>query len=199
MIAAEKGRLILARKVETAGAAIETCKKSKPDLLILDLNLPDDRFGQTVSDLKRLCPGTRTLVSSRSLGELAIITALRGGVEGFIETMSDADELRAAINRLARGENYLCARSSRLLLEIARRLWLQPPQCTERMLSTREKEILALIVGGYTNKEIAERLSRSLATVDTHRRNLMGKIGARNAADAVVYAIKHHLSPPAVS
>ena len=77
-----------------------------------------------------------------------------------------------------------------------RSLPLEPAECTDQRLSGREKQVLGLITAGHTSKEIAEKLQRSLATVDTHRRNLMRKIGARNAAEAIGYGHKHHLPRP---
>ena len=100
---------------------------------------------------------------------------------------------------MARGENYLCARGTRLLLEIARSLPFEPAECTDQKLSGREKQVLGLITAGHTSKEIAEKLQRSLATVDTHRRNLISKIGARNAAEAIGYGHEHHLPRPVKS
>ncbi len=89
------------------------------------------------------------------------------------------------------GENYFCARSSRLLSEVAR--GLHPSSGDAPDISVREKEILTLIANGRTSKEIASALFISTFTVDTHRRNLMAKIGARNSAGVIRYALAHGL------
>ncbi len=108
-----------------------------------------------------------------------------------MEKTSDRQEFLDAVARVSAGENYFCARSSRLLSEVARGLHASTGDAPG--ISPREKEILILIAGGRTSKEIAGALFISTLTVDTHRRNLMAKIGAHNSAGVIRYALAHGL------
>jgi DNA-binding NarL/FixJ family response regulator len=191
LLAAESASYQIVGQAGTAKGAIDACRTLKPDLLILDINLPGQSGVDAMPELKRLCPDTRVLLCSGSVNEQQIVTALRTSVDGFMEKTSDRQEFLAAVARVSAGENYFCARSSRLLSEVAR--GLHPNSGDAPDISGREKEILTLIANGRTSKEIASALFISIFTVDTHRRNLMAKIGARNTAGVIRYALAHGL------
>ena len=175
----------------TAKATLDACRTLQPDLLILDINLPGQSGIEAMPELKRLCPATRILLCSGSVNEQQIVTALCTNVDGFMEKTSDRQEFLTAVARVSSGENYFCARSSRLLTEVVR--GLRPGAGVARDISPREGEILTLIANGRTSKEIASTLFISTFTVDTHRRNLMSKIGAHNTAGVIRYALEHGL------
>lgn len=176
LLAAEPGFYEIVGEAGTAQATIEGCRDLKPDLLILDINLPGQSGIEAMPELKRLSPSTRILLCSGSVNEQQIVTALRTSADGFMEKTSDRHEFLAAVKRVSSGENYFCARSSRLLSGVARGLHASSGDVPD--ISPREREILTLIASGRTSKEIASALFISTFTVDTHRRNLMAKIGA---------------------
>lgn len=191
LLAADSGSYEIVGEAGTAKATIDACRNLKPDLLILDINLPGQSGIEATPELKRLCPSTRILLCSGSVNEQQIVTALRSNVDGFMEKTSDRQEFLSAVSRVSSGENYFCARSSRLLAEVARGLHASSGDAPD--ISPREREILTMIAAGHTNKEIATALSISTFTVDTHRRNLMAKIGAHNTAGVIRYALAHGL------
>lgn len=191
LLAAESRSYEIVGQAGTAKAAMEACRTLKPDLLILDINLPGQSGIEAMPEIKRLCPFTRILLCSGSVNEQQIVTALRSNVDGFMEKTSDRQEFLAAVARVSAGENYFCARSSRLLSEVAR--GLHPSSGDAPDISPREREILSMIANGRTSKEIASALFISAFTVDTHRRNLMSKIGAHNTAGVIRYALARGL------
>ncbi len=179
-------------EASTAKEAISACQQFSPDILILDINLPGESGLEAIPKLKRLCPKTRILLCSGSVTEQGIVAALRTGADGFMEKTHSRSVFLEAVGRIAEGKHYFCTRSTKLLAEMARGLH---PEAKEEAseLTAREKEIVALIARGCTNKEIACKLHIAVGTVDTHRTNLMRKLGARNTAELTRYAIERRL------
>jgi DNA-binding NarL/FixJ family response regulator len=173
-----------------AGAAIKACEAHLPDLLILDINLPDISGIEAVPRIKNASPRTRILLCTAFVTEDRIIDALRSGAHGFVEKTNTWDDFADAVARVSRGEQYFCCQSSPGLSELT-----TPKQHEREMkravpLSPREREVVTLIAHGRTNKEIATALGLSVGTIDTHRANLMRKLKIRNIAGLVVYAFR---------
>ncbi len=183
----------------TAAEAISACEKHTPDLLVLDVNMPGRTGVDAVPDIKKVSPKTRILLCCGTITERELLAALHAGADGFMEKTSSGAEFLNAIERVARGENYLCARSINILSKVLQKAPGDTGSTTERKnpLTAREKEIIGLIAGGRSSKEIATKLFLSLATVETHRANLMTKIEAHNVAQLVRYALDNGLVDPA--
>lgn len=183
----------------TAAEAIVACEKHTPHLLVLDVNMPGRTGVDAVPDIKKVSPNTRILLCCGTITERDLLTALQAGADGFMEKTSSGAEFLNAIERVARGENYLCAKSINILSKVLQKAPGDASSTTERksLLTAREKEIIGLIAGGQSSKEIATKLFLSLATVETHRANLMTKIQAHNVAQLVRYALDHGLVDPA--
>lgn len=152
--------------------------------------------------IKRISPTTRILLYCPKTNEREVLAALRAGADGFLEETCSRSDFLQAVNRLVNGGNYLCLKSVDALASCLRRLADQEAarQQGKTHLTTREKEIIALIAAGQSSKEIAQRLCLSLSPVETHRANLMGKISARNIAQLIGYALREGLiDPPLLS
>lgn len=179
--------------VGTAVDAIEACKKFAPNLLILDINLPDRNGVEIVPAIKRASPQTNVLLCTAFPTEDRLGDAFRAGAKGFVEKTNTWDDFLVAVERVGRGDQFFSSKSSGIkpfpseTLEQRKRHYIGVP------LSPREHEILRLIALGSTSKEIAARLFISAATVETHRTNLMSKLGVRNVAGLVLYAFQHGL------
>ena len=179
--------------VGTAAEAIEACKEFSPDLMILDINLPDQSGIDVVPAIKSVCPETHVLLCTAFPTEDRLGDAFRAGAKGFVEKTNSWDDFLHAVDRVGRGEQYFCSQSSgikpfsRETLEQRKRRYIGAP------LSPREHEVIRLIALGSTSKEIASRLFISVATVETHRTNLMSKLGVRNVAGLVLYAFQYGL------
>jgi two-component system response regulator NreC len=182
----------LAAAAETVKAAVHACIKSTPDLLLLRLGLigADDEIA--ISRLRKKLPDIKILLyAGPSATDTRIARALRGGAEGLLGKARGVDDFLEAINRVIHGDTYFCPETSRILSKLVS--GRRHADKTLAGLSPRESEILQLIADGQTNKQIAHLLEISVVTVDTHRRNLMAKVGAHNTADLIRYALRHDL------
>jgi DNA-binding NarL/FixJ family response regulator len=174
--------------VGTAAAAIEACGELKPDLVILDINLPDHSGIDAVPEIKRVSARTHILLCTAYATEDRILESLRVGAKGFVEKTNSWDDFLIAVDRVGRGEQYFSSKSNGV--EPAQAAASPRAKGNGASLSPREQEIITLIANGQTSKEIAARLFISPATVETHRTNLMSKLGARNVASLVLYAFQ---------
>ena len=171
--------------------ATALCQQTQPNLLVLDINLPDGSGIEAVPQLKEVAPHTRILLCTADASEGRIVDALRSGAEGFVEKTNTWDVFVEAIDRVAAGQHYFSAQSSAGVLDTG-------PQGVERATATaggvaltrREKEVLQLVATGQTSKEVAQELGISVATVDVHRANLMKKLRIRNVAGLVAFAFQ---------
>lgn len=195
MIAQERDCCDVVAQVGTASEAVEVCRELTPDLLVLDGAMPGMSGVDAVPLVKAAAPSTRILLCCGSVNERELLKALQAGADGFMEKTNSRAVFFEAIDRVSRGENYLCTKSISMLSRVLRNTSLAEaamPQ-GQATLTAREKEIIGLIAEGLSSKEIATKLFLSLATVETHRSNLMTKIHARNAAQLVRYALDHGL------
>jgi DNA-binding NarL/FixJ family response regulator len=193
MLKEQGDRFQVVAEASNAVAAIKACRESQPEIIILDINMPGQSGVDAVPEIKRVSPETRILLCSGSVTEQGIISAIRTGTDGFMEKTSSVREFMDALDRIAQGDNYFCPRSSRLLAEMARGGHLPEQEQADSVLTGREKDVLRLIAQGHTSKDIARKLFLSVATVETHRANLMKKAGARNAAELIRYGLESGL------
>ena len=183
----EHSRFKVLAEVGDAAAAVAACRRFTPDLVILDINLPDQSGIDAVAELKQVSPSTSILLCTAYATDDRISEAMRSGAEGFVEKTNTWDDFIDAVNCVSGGERYFRSSSPKLRpVNDGSRLQTSavPPR-----LSRREREVLALIAEGSTSKEIASKLFISLQTVETHRSNLMTKLRVRNMAGMVVYAV----------
>ena len=179
--------------VGTAAAALAACEEFAPDLIILDINLPDQIGIDAVPEIKRVSPKTHVLLCTGFPTEDRIVDALRVGAKGFVEKTNTWDDFLIAVDRVGRGEQYFCAKSTGVVPPKAATPPAQANRAAQTLLSPRELDVIRLIAQGSTSKEIARKLFISVATVETHRTNLMSKLNVRNVASLVLYAFQNGL------
>jgi len=188
----ESARYSVVASVGTAEGAVAACAEFSPELLILDVNLPDRSGIEVVPEIRRVSPRTNVLLCTAFPTEDRIVDALRVGAKGFVEKTNSWDDFLVAVDRVARGDQYFSSKSNLLPPTPA-----AAPETSVRtspsLLSPREQEVIRLIAQGCTSKEIATKLFISVATVETHRTNLMTKLGVRNVASLVLYAFQNGL------
>lgn len=190
MLGRQDGRYKVVADGGDAKSAIAACAKLRPDLLILDINLPDESGIDAVSKLRKVSPDTKILLCTAYVTDDRVLDALRSGAHGFVEKTNSWNDFVDAVERVARGEHYFCARSSGALGDASSAVQRELAPASTVALSSREKEVLTCIAHGSTSKEIAQKLGVGVGTVDTHRANLMKKLHIRNVAGLVVFAFR---------
>jgi DNA-binding NarL/FixJ family response regulator len=190
MLSRQPERYSVIGEAPDATTAITLCEQHAPDLLILDINLPDMSGIEAVPRIRQVSPATRILLCTALVSDERVIDALRSGAHGFVEKTHSWDDFADAVERVRRGENYFCTSSGGCEPEELPKASSKPQPSMHVPLSQREREVLTLIAQGSTSKEIATKLGVSFGTVDTHRTNLMRKLKIRNVAGLVVYAFR---------
>ncbi|MGW7532303.1 response regulator [Amycolatopsis sp. NPDC054798] len=174
----------------TNGAeAVEAAQQHRPDVVLMDLNMPVlDGVGAT-GRIRETQPGTTVLVLTTFDDDESILAALQAGASGYLTKEADRTTILHAVRTAAQGQTVLSPEVQRRLLALAAKP--APPAEPDLSLTAREQEILGLIGDGLRNPEIAAKLVISEATVKTHINNLFAKAGFHSRADAVRYALKH--------
>ncbi|MCG8386516.1 MAG: response regulator transcription factor [Cytophagales bacterium] len=171
--------------------ALQMVKSMGPNIIITDISMPGMSGIELAEKIKTEYPSTKVLVLSTHNDEEYILRSFEAGALGYLPKDTEEDEFLAAIKTVADGDVYYTNEVSNIL---TKSLIKQKRSFDDtRDLTEREKEILKLIVEGLSNKEIGDKLFISVRTVDTHRRNIMDKIEAKNTAELVRKAIEDKL------
>jgi DNA-binding NarL/FixJ family response regulator len=175
--------------------AIALVERFKPCVLIVDVMMPGLNGLEVTRQVRQRASRTRVIVLSMYSNEAYVLEALRHGAAGYVLKEAQADELVHAVHEVAAGRRYL----SPPLSERAIEAYLQKAQDTGldpyETLTTREREVLQLAAEGRTNGDIAAALYISPRTVETHRANVMRKLGLQHQADMIRYALQRGLLP----
>lgn len=171
-------------------AALEKLAELKPDVLVMDNSMPQMSGLQLMERLKRAGLPVRVLALTAFSDSAYVRQLLAAGVAGYLLKQAAAEELIEAIRVIAGGGTYLDpAVAGKVVTGFVARKKLRGSREGDE-LSEREKEVLCDVAQGYTNKEIASRLQISVKTVETHKANLMEKLGLRGRAEIVRYALQ---------
>jgi two-component system, NarL family, nitrate/nitrite response regulator NarL len=162
-----------------------------PDVLLLDVGLPDGDGIDMLPEIHALCPHASVLVLTSLGDEDTLMRALDGGVSGFLPKRQSLADLQDSIRQAAAGEMVVPGSLLRGLLNRRRRRHGRVTPGTAPLLTARERQILELLVQGKTGPEIAGALTISPATVRTHIGNLMSKMNVHSRLQAVAYALSH--------
>jgi two-component system, NarL family, response regulator NreC len=163
------------------------------DVLLLDISMPGMDGIAVTRELKKARPGVRVLILTVHEDEVVLREAIQAGASGYIVKRAAESELVNAIDAVVRGELYVHPSVTRALLAIPPAAPVAEHEDSEELLTPREVQVLRLIIQGYTNLQVAEHLNLSVRTVESHRANIMGKLGLHNRAELVRYAMEHGL------
>lgn len=181
-------------------AAVEAARAHAPHVVVLDVSLPGDTGLEVARRIKNALPATRVLMLSVYDNTEYVLEAVRAGADGYLLKDSSPAELRDAIRAVHAGESAFSAVAARQL-SAGLRQEAQRREQEDRLaqLTAREREVLRHIVRGRTNKEAAAALGISHRTVETHRENILRKLGVRSVAELTRLAIEAGLLPRDVS
>lgn len=190
-------RLILSQEpdLEVVGEAcngreaVECAEKLQPDVVVIDVTMPELNGIEGTRRIVECCPRARVLALSMHRDGVYVREMLRAGARGYLLKDAADDAFLEAVRAVARGEGYLSPAIADAVLADYRKHVTNPID----LLTTREREVLQMIAEGRTNKEIANILNLSVYTVEAHRGKIMEKLNLHNASDIVRFAIRNGL------
>ena len=189
MLLEAQNDLLIIGEAETGQKAIEKVKTLHPDVVLMDVQMPDMNGIEATQHIKSLYPQTHILALTMYEDDEYFFAMLKAGASGYVPKR--ADELVAAIRTVSRGEVFLYPTlASRLVQNYLGEVQAGTQPEISVALTPREQEVLVLIAEGLSNTEIAERLVISGKTVDRHRENIMSKLNLHNRVDLVKYALR---------
>jgi two-component system, NarL family, response regulator LiaR len=180
--------LLLVCEASSGEEAVRQAPRTRPHVALVDMSLPGMDGADTIKFLRAACPGLQALVLTSFKEEARIQRALAAGAIGYLLKDVSADDLVAAIRKAQQGRATLAPEATEALMRAATR----PPE-PGADLTEREREVLALLVAGLNNAEIASKLLISLATVKSHVSNILSKLEVDSRTEAVALALKRGL------
>ena len=175
-------------QASTGTEAVSQVSRLRPDVLLLDVSMPEKDGIAALADLAALDTATKTIILTMHEDEAHGVRAIRAGAAGYVKKSANLDELLAAIERVHRGERVIPE-------EVEAALGKKRSDHPAQVLSSREFQVMEYLAAGKTNREIAEMLAISVKTVDTHRGHVLKKLRLRNNSDITRFAIQHGLMP----
>lgn len=166
--------------------AIQMCKELQPDVVLMDLVMPEVSGVEAISAIHQQNPDIRVLALSSFSEDRLVRSALQAGACGYLLKNISADKLAEAIRMAAGGLSVIAS-------EVTSSLVGQGGNVTAHDLTDREQQVLRLIVAGDSNSQIAHKLDISEATVKTYVRNILAKLSVSSRTEAASYALRHHL------
>jgi DNA-binding NarL/FixJ family response regulator len=174
-------------------AALESAQAHHPDVAVLDVSMPRMTGLQAAREIRSHVPDTRVLLLSMHDDERYFLEGLEAGAAGYVLKRAADTDLIDAVRTVAGGRSFLSGDAQRALMDE----WLEGGRSEpEDPLTPRELEVVKLIAEAYTNKQIAETLKLAEKTVESHRANVLAKLGMRDRVEIVRYAIRRGLVEP---
>jgi DNA-binding NarL/FixJ family response regulator len=188
-------------QVRTGREAVERARKLKPDVVLMDVRMPDMDGIAATAELGDASPDARVLILTTFEQDDYIFGALRAGASGFLLKRTPPEQLIAGVRTVASGESLLSPSVTRRVID---RMAQQPtPDLSDQAklseLTAREREVLELVAGGLSNREIAKELVIEDATVRSHIRRILMKLGLRDRVQIVIFAYESGVNRPAAT
>lgn len=183
-----EGDIQVVVEAENGEEALQQIEKLTPELAILDVRMPVMSGLEVTEKLRKSGLPTKVLILSMHDDEDYVLQAIESGAAGYLLKGSSKDEFLKAVRTVHRGEKYFSADVSRIFIDSYLNVKKQavpshPAKAQDYDLTKREKQILQLLTDGVGNKEIAERLNKSVRTIETHRFNIMKKLDVNNVVE----------------
>jgi DNA-binding NarL/FixJ family response regulator len=174
--------------------AVERTREQKPDVAMLDIAMPRLNGIDAARQICEKLPSVKVILVSMHSDEGYILRALKAGAKGYLLKASPESDVLNAIRAVAAGQAYFSPEISRVLADdYVREIRRRGVEDSYDLLSIREKEILQLLAGGRSNREIAEMLHVSHFTVETHRNNIFQKLQIHSLPELILYAVRKGL------
>ena len=172
--------------------AVHLARELTPDVVVMDISMPDLNGIEAARQIRVRAPSVRVVMLSMHANREHVHQALAAGADGYVLKESAATEVAAAVRAVAAGRRYLSPAIEAAMLEAGGSATRGPLES----LSTRERQVLQLVVEGGSSAEIARTVHLSPKTVETYRSRLMKKLGVHDVTALVKFAVQHGLTPP---
>ncbi len=183
--------LVVAAEAEDGRQAVALAASVKPDVAVLDIGMPNLNGIEAAQQITAGESGAAVVILSMHSDESYILRALKAGARGYLLKDSAESDLVRAIHAVAEGKSFFSPTVSKVLLEdYVRKLRRTGGEDSYDLLTPREREVLQLVAEGRSNKETANLLNLSVYTVETHRANLMEKLGLKSVPELILYAVR---------
>src|ERR1700741_559943 len=182
--------MIVVGEADNGRVAHERAKELLPDILLMDISMPELNGVEATQLIREECPTVKVLVLTAYKDRGYLDRLLKVGASGYVLKFSAADELIDAIRHVASGEIYLDRQTVDRVTEGYIRSNFLKGEIRQREMTAREEEVLRLIAQGYSNKEISNPLKIAVKTVESHKANLMEKLELKNRTEIVRYAVR---------
>jgi two-component system response regulator NreC len=174
--------------------AVEQAELTKPDVAILDIAMPQLGGTDAAQRIGELLPKTAIIILSMHSDEGYVLRALKAGAKGYLLKDSAEGDLIEAIKAVTEGKTFFSPEITKMLVEdYVREIRARGVEDSYELLTSREREIMRLLAGGASNKDVAAALNISPYTVETHRRNLQEKLNLHSLAELILYAVRKGL------
>jgi DNA-binding NarL/FixJ family response regulator len=182
-------------EAENGRKAVQMAQEKKPDVVVMDVSMPDLNGIEATTQIVESLPGTRVIALSMHSDKRFVMGMLRAGASGYLLKDCASQELANAIHQVAGGRKYLSPEITGVVIDDFLLGATSGEVATATsLLSAREREVLQLIAEGWSTKQIASHLYVSIKTIETHRRQIMKKLDLHNIADLTKYAIREGLT-----
>lgn len=184
----DQGDFKIVGEASNGEEAVELCEKHRPELALVDLSMPDISGLEAMRRIREISPETLLAVISMHNEVEYVRSVFQFGINGFIHKNEPLTEYPKILKTILDGKTYISPEVSHHMVSL-----LNVHKEEKSILSNREKEVLQYIALGMTSKEIGEKLTLSQRTIDTHRTNMMRKLGIQNKAGLIRYALTNNL------
>lgn len=183
----EKDDLMIVDQVASQDQLKKLLEKHKPDLLIVDYNIPGYLSNADLLTVKQYSPETNVLIISSDDNKTSILEVLQSGAIGYLTKECSREEILMATYSVARGEKFFCHKILNIIME--KHFSPEPTEVAQGILTVRETEILKLLASGYSTQKVADKLFLSPHTVQTHRKSIIKKLNIKSPTEFVIYAL----------
>lgn len=187
-------RLEVVGEATSGRDAVEFARRLVPDVVVMDVSMKDLNGIEATRQIRAACPSVRVLALSSFSDSRYVSAILDAGASGYVLKANAYDDLRRGIDAVHAGKSYLCPDVTQAVVGASRGAMAKTADSGREPLSPREREVVQLLAEGLSSPLIAKRLFIATATVETHRRNVMRKLGLHSVADLTKYAVREGLT-----
>ena len=188
---ADEGDIEVIGEASNGREALDFLAELEPDVVLMDISMPGLNGIEATRQIQQRHPGVKVVVLSMHANEEYVFQVLQAGASGYVLKQSDSLEVLSAIRAAVVGGSFLSPPISRTVIDdYLRRAQARGRGSDDELLTSREREVLQLLAEGKSNRDIADELSISIKTVETHRANMMTKLGLSSKTELVKYALR---------